>query len=211
MTRMGKDSSRAETQTARGPGIWRRRDWRPLSRVGTRRRRVEIVVVRRRQHPAAFFTRKAMATSRATWRPRTGMTYAFRLDGEDAGLSRSRIALFSPRASMALRDRRSRRFRWHDAAWRGVAPDKASVIYEMHVGTFTPEGTCGRPPAELPELAALRHHRARGDAAWPSFPGGLAGATTASIFSRRRGFTVARRFPAGSSMRAHAVGLGVIL
>ena len=31
-------------------------------------------------------------------------------------------------------------FAWTDAGWRGVMPDDL-VIYELHVGTFTPEGT----------------------------------------------------------------------
>ena len=31
-------------------------------------------------------------------------------------------------------------FRWSDEAWRGVAREDL-VIYELHVGTFTPEGT----------------------------------------------------------------------
>src|SRR5207245_525021 len=31
-------------------------------------------------------------------------------------------------------------FRWTDAAWSGLDPRRA-VIYELHVGAFTPEGT----------------------------------------------------------------------
>ena len=31
-------------------------------------------------------------------------------------------------------------FRWTDAGWRG-APLRGAVLYELHVGTFTPEGT----------------------------------------------------------------------
>ncbi|CAN5689843.1 hypothetical protein BH11MYX3_BH11MYX3_30110 [soil metagenome] len=31
-------------------------------------------------------------------------------------------------------------FTWTDAAWRGIPADR-HVIYELHVGTFTPEGT----------------------------------------------------------------------
>jgi maltooligosyltrehalose trehalohydrolase len=43
-------------------------------------------------------------------------------------------------------------YRWHDAAWRGIARDEL-VIYELHVGTFTPEGTFA---SIVPRLAALR-------------------------------------------------------
>ena len=45
-------------------------------------------------------------------------------------------------------------FRWTDAGWRGVDPHRA-VIYELHVGTFTPEGTFQAAIAKLPHLKAL--------------------------------------------------------
>src|SRR6185436_12684928 len=44
-------------------------------------------------------------------------------------------------------------FPWTDGAWRGVAL-AGQVIYEMHVGTFTAEGTWA---AAMRELPALRH------------------------------------------------------
>ena len=45
-------------------------------------------------------------------------------------------------------------FQWTDDAWKGLAlPD--FVIYEMHVGTFTPEGTFDAAAARLADLAAL--------------------------------------------------------
>lgn len=46
------------------------------------------------------------------------------------------------------------RFSWTDHGWRGVTP-AGQVIYEMHVGTFTPEGTWAAAARELPELARL--------------------------------------------------------
>jgi maltooligosyltrehalose trehalohydrolase len=45
-------------------------------------------------------------------------------------------------------------FRWTDQAWRGVAPE-ARVLYEMHVGTFTTEGTWAAAMRELPALFEL--------------------------------------------------------
>lgn len=42
-------------------------------------------------------------------------------------------------------------FSWTDAAWQGVTADDA-VLYELHLGTFTPEGTAA---AALPHLEAL--------------------------------------------------------
>ena len=44
-------------------------------------------------------------------------------------------------------------FRWSDAAWRGRPIDEY-VIYELHVGTFTPEGTFDAIIPRLAELAA---------------------------------------------------------
>jgi len=46
------------------------------------------------------------------------------------------------------------RFRWRDAQWRGVPP-QGQVIYEMHIGTFTPEGTWAAAAEQLPELARI--------------------------------------------------------
>ena len=43
---------------------------------------------------------------------------------------------------------------WRETAWRGRAWADA-VVYELHVGTFTPEGTFAAAAARLPELAAL--------------------------------------------------------
>jgi maltooligosyltrehalose trehalohydrolase len=43
---------------------------------------------------------------------------------------------------------------WQDADWPGPSPD-GQVIYELHVGTFTPEGTWRAAAEKLPHLAAL--------------------------------------------------------
>jgi maltooligosyltrehalose trehalohydrolase len=45
-------------------------------------------------------------------------------------------------------------FHWTDASWRGVKPE-ALVIYELHVGTFTPEGTFDAIIGRLPALIDL--------------------------------------------------------
>jgi maltooligosyltrehalose trehalohydrolase len=45
-------------------------------------------------------------------------------------------------------------YRWSDAAWRGVARDEL-VIYELHVGAFTPEGTFDAIIPRLPQLLSL--------------------------------------------------------
>lgn len=45
-------------------------------------------------------------------------------------------------------------FEWHDQAWRGLALPSA-VLYELHVGTFTPAGTFDAVVDHLDHLVAL--------------------------------------------------------
>lgn len=46
------------------------------------------------------------------------------------------------------------KFQWTDSKWRGVNL-KGQIIYEMHVGTFTPEGTWRSAAEQLKELARI--------------------------------------------------------
>jgi maltooligosyltrehalose trehalohydrolase len=45
-------------------------------------------------------------------------------------------------------------FRWTDQGWRGVVP-KGQVLYELHIGTFTPEGTYAAAERHLAYLKDL--------------------------------------------------------
>ena len=45
-------------------------------------------------------------------------------------------------------------YAWHDAGWLGPVLERP-VLYELHVGTFTPEGTWAAAGAKLSELADL--------------------------------------------------------
>ncbi len=45
-------------------------------------------------------------------------------------------------------------FAWSDSDWGGASIE-GQVIYEMHIGTFTPEGSWEAAARELPELARL--------------------------------------------------------
>jgi maltooligosyltrehalose trehalohydrolase len=47
-----------------------------------------------------------------------------------------------------------RSFSWTDAGWRNLPPEDL-VLYELHVGTFSPEGTFAGALARLPWLAEL--------------------------------------------------------
>ena len=83
-----------------------------------------------------------------------GTRYAFRIDGDDQLLPdpASRFQPDGPHGASEVVD--PDRFAWTDHAWRGRALP-GQVIYEMHVGTFTPEGTWAAAMRELDELARI--------------------------------------------------------
>jgi len=83
-----------------------------------------------------------------------GTLYRYRLDGRTDLLPdpASRFQPAGPHGPSCVID--PARFEWTDDAWRG-RPLAEQVFYELHVGTFTPEGTWGAAARELPALAAL--------------------------------------------------------
>jgi maltooligosyltrehalose trehalohydrolase len=85
---------------------------------------------------------------------RVGTLYRFRLDDNENPYPDpvSRFQPDGPHGPSQVIDPAA--FRWTDGDWRGVSRE-GQVIYEMHVGTFTPEGTWEAAARQLPELAAL--------------------------------------------------------
>jgi maltooligosyltrehalose trehalohydrolase len=82
-----------------------------------------------------------------------GTRYRFRLDGGDLCPDpASRFQPEGPHGPSEVVDPGA--YVWSDAAWRGIAPD-AHVLYELHVGAFTREGTWDAARRELPSLAEL--------------------------------------------------------
>jgi len=82
-----------------------------------------------------------------------GDLYRFRLDGgEPLPDPASRSQPDGPHGPSQLIDPAA--FLWTDSDWRGVAL-RGQVLYELHVGTFTPEGTWAAANRELPALADL--------------------------------------------------------
>ena len=82
-----------------------------------------------------------------------GTRYAFRLDGGDPLADpRSPRQPDGPQAASHTYDHAA--FGWSDAAWRGT-PAGGAVIYELHIGTFTPEGTLDAAAGRLDHLVAL--------------------------------------------------------
>jgi maltooligosyltrehalose trehalohydrolase len=83
-----------------------------------------------------------------------GTRYRFKLDDEALLYPdpASRFQPDGPHGPSEVID--ASRFAWTDQAWRGV-PAARRVLYEMHVGTFTREGTWAAAAREIPELADL--------------------------------------------------------
>jgi len=83
---------------------------------------------------------------------RSGARYFFRLDGTDRPDPASRFQPEGVHGPSEVVDPDA--YTWNDAAWRGVAR-RDLVIYELHVGTFTDEGTFDSVIPHLDDLVAL--------------------------------------------------------
>jgi maltooligosyltrehalose trehalohydrolase len=115
-------------------------------------RRVELVT-----DPAGHAERVAMEPEGhgyftcTTAMPETGLRYAYALDGgspvPDPCSRWQPDGVFNPSAVYF-----PERFEWDEGGWTGVE-QRDLVFYELHVGTFTPEGTLD---ALIPRIDALR-------------------------------------------------------
>lgn len=81
-----------------------------------------------------------------------GTRYSFRVGEGSYPDPASRFQPDGPHGPSQIID--PRKFQWTDQAWAGV-PREGQVIYEMHIGTFTKEGTWAAAEKELPELKKL--------------------------------------------------------
>jgi maltooligosyltrehalose trehalohydrolase len=83
-----------------------------------------------------------------------GDRYQYRLDGADPLYPdpASRFQPDGPHGASIIVDPAA--FAWTDHEWRGVSLE-GQVLYELHVGTFTREGTFEAATRELPELRSL--------------------------------------------------------
>ncbi len=83
-----------------------------------------------------------------------GMDYAFFLDDQDLALPDPR-SLWQPQGVHGpSRILDHSEFRWTDAGWE-PPPLSSAVVYELHVGTFTPEGTFDAAQTKLDDLRDL--------------------------------------------------------
>ena len=82
-----------------------------------------------------------------------GSDYAYRVDGGDPTPD-PRSAWQPQGVHSPSRVYDHGRFAWHDRSWRGI-PYAGAVMYELHVGTFTPEGTFDAAVTHLEHLVDL--------------------------------------------------------
>lgn len=123
------------------------RVWAPVAR------RVEVVfddaalaAVPLRGEEGGYFSGFAAAAQ-------PGTRYRFRLDGGDAfpdPASRRQPEGPHGPSEVVAQDG----YAWTDQGWRGITPH-GQVLYELHVGTFTPEGTYAAAEKHLPFLKDL--------------------------------------------------------
>jgi maltooligosyltrehalose trehalohydrolase len=138
-----------------------------------------------------------------------GTRYRFRLDGGEQLYPdpASRFQPEGPHGPSEVIDPSA--FAWTDTNWPGV-PVKGRVIYEMHIGTFTPEGTWRSAMEQLPRLADLGINVLE---VMPvaDFPGRFGwGYDGVDLFAPTRLYGRPDDFRAFID-RAHALGLGVLL
>ena len=81
-----------------------------------------------------------------------GATYKLKLDHGSFPDPASRFQPAGPHGPSAIVDPSS--FKWTDNSWRGL-PVKDIVLYELHIGTFTKEGTWRAAMEQLPELRRI--------------------------------------------------------
>jgi maltooligosyltrehalose trehalohydrolase len=137
-----------------------------------------------------------------------GDRYAFSLDGGDPRPDPRGLRLpDGPHGPSAWFDVSA--LEWTDASWRGVEL-AGSVIYETHVGTFTPEGTLDAAAERLPYLRDLGVDVVE-LLPLATFPGkhnwGYDGIAPYSVHEVYGGPSALHRFVDA----AHALGLGVCL
>jgi maltooligosyltrehalose trehalohydrolase len=137
-----------------------------------------------------------------------GLRYALRLDGDrrrpDPAARSLPLGVHGPSEVVD-----TSRFPWTDAGWRG-RPLSEMILYEVHVGTFTPEGTFD---AVIPRLDRLCDLGVTAIELMPvsSFPGGRSwGYDGVGLFAPQRTYGG----PAGLQRlvdACHARGLAVVL
>ncbi|MCL5281267.1 MAG: malto-oligosyltrehalose trehalohydrolase [Planctomycetes bacterium] len=114
---------------------------------------VEVVIEQPRPEAIPMTAEEQGYFSAIVRHPGQRVLYRFRLNNKEALLPdpAARFQPEGPHGPSEVIDPTS--FAWTDQNWRGPAL-LGQIIYEMHIGTFTPEGTWLAAARQLPELAA---------------------------------------------------------
>jgi maltooligosyltrehalose trehalohydrolase len=132
----------------KGQGTYSFRVWAPLCRevdLKLRTRQGDVLLPMLKDDEGYFW----IETNRAT----AGMQYYYLLDKtRERPDPAARSLALSPHGPAEIVDPYS--FTWTDHDWKGIQLSRA-VFYEVHVGTFTPEGTFAAVSTKLPYLKSL--------------------------------------------------------
>src|SRR5665213_2498049 len=139
-----------------------------------------------------------------------GALYRYRLNGDNEWPDP--VSRFQPQGVHGPSEVISQQFPWNDSSWHGL-PLRDYVIYELHVGTFTQEGTFD---AVIPRLAALKAMGIRAIEIMPvaQFPGsrnwGYDGVFAFAVQNSYGGPAALRRFVDACHQHGMAVVLDVV-
>ena len=115
-----------------------------------RRKRVEVVLYRDTEVVSSLQAENDGYFSGHVSQARHGDTYRFRLDGDGAFPDpASRFQPEGPHGPSQLVD--PSHYQWRNTTWRGVKLP-GQVMYELHIGSFTREGTWAAAIDRLPHL-----------------------------------------------------------
>jgi maltooligosyltrehalose trehalohydrolase len=115
-------------------------------------KRVEVVLLWPRQKVLALRRQERGYHHAVVEGVKPGARYLYRLDGQrELPDPASRFQPDGVHGPSAVVDAE---FAWRDEEWSGV-PLRDCILYELHVGTFTPEGTFAAAIKHLPELREL--------------------------------------------------------
>ena len=131
----------------RGPTGGHARVWAPACST------IDLVLDSERDHPVPLTRQEDGFFEGVVERLAAGDRYWFRIDGDRLRPDPvSRWQPEGPHGPSAVVDPAS--FAWTDAGWPGLGP-AGQVLYEMHVGTFTPEGSWAAAAGRLRDLKEL--------------------------------------------------------
>lgn len=114
--------------------------------------RVEVHVVSPSEQSFPLRSRPGGFHSALVEKVEPGARYFYRLDGMKERPDPA--SHFQPEGVHGPSEVVDTCFEWHDSMWRGLPLDDI-IVYELHIGTFTPEGTLDAAISRLDELQSL--------------------------------------------------------